>query len=72
MYALGVFDKEAQTLKVMQISANKIFRLEPKVKGLEYKEPPPTPTVEEFTKEELIEKYHKLDAALATKKQIEK
>lgn len=29
-YALGVLDKETQTLKIVQIEANKIFRLEPK------------------------------------------
>ncbi|GAU23626.1 hypothetical protein TSUD_386150 [Trifolium subterraneum] len=49
MYALAVFDKEAQTLKVMHIGANKIFRLEPKVKGLEYNMPPPTLIVEEMS-----------------------
>ncbi|XP_071717046.1 DNA-directed RNA polymerase I subunit rpa49 [Rutidosis leptorrhynchoides] len=29
-YALGVFDKQTQTLKIVQIEANKIFRLEPR------------------------------------------
>ncbi|KAI3524983.1 hypothetical protein L1887_03654 [Cichorium endivia] len=29
-YALGVLDKQTQTLKIVQIEANKIFRLEPK------------------------------------------
>ncbi|CAJ2637855.1 unnamed protein product [Trifolium pratense] len=72
LYALGVFDKETQTLKVMHISANKIFRLEPKVRGLEYKEPPPSPIEEELSTEDWREKHRKLDAALATKKQIEK
>ncbi|KAL6010480.1 hypothetical protein ACLOJK_000913 [Asimina triloba] len=31
-YALGVLDKETQTLKIVPISANKIIRLEPRVK----------------------------------------
>ncbi|KAI3775125.1 hypothetical protein L1987_49693 [Smallanthus sonchifolius] len=29
-YALGVLDKQTQTLKIVQIEANKIFRLEPR------------------------------------------
>ncbi|XP_071693742.1 uncharacterized protein [Rutidosis leptorrhynchoides] len=29
-YALGVFDKQTQTLKIVQIEANKIFRMEPR------------------------------------------
>ncbi|XP_054783702.1 DNA-directed RNA polymerase I subunit rpa49-like [Prosopis cineraria] len=36
MYALGVFDKETHALKVVPIAANKIFRLDPRVRGLEY------------------------------------
>ncbi|KAJ3675257.1 hypothetical protein LUZ60_004299 [Juncus effusus] len=31
-YALGVFDKEAKTLKIVPIAANKILRFEPRVK----------------------------------------
>ncbi|PON96198.1 RNA polymerase I associated factor, A49-like [Trema orientale] len=34
-YALGVLDKETQTLKIVPIASNKIFRLEPKVRGLD-------------------------------------
>ncbi|RHN73430.1 putative RNA polymerase I associated factor, A49 [Medicago truncatula] len=37
-YMLGVFDKESQTLKIVPIGGNKIFRLEPRVKGVEYKD----------------------------------
>ncbi|XP_030490687.2 DNA-directed RNA polymerase I subunit rpa49 [Cannabis sativa] len=33
-YALGVLDKETQTLKIVPIASNKIFRLEPKIRGL--------------------------------------
>ncbi|KAK1416905.1 hypothetical protein QVD17_26024 [Tagetes erecta] len=32
-YALGVLDKQTQTLKIVQIEANKIFRLEPQFEG---------------------------------------
>ncbi|WJX26656.1 hypothetical protein P8452_15552 [Trifolium repens] len=70
MYALGVFDKEAQTLKVMHIGANKIFRLEPKVKGLEYNMPPPTPTVEEMSPDQWTKKRRKTDAIFGTTRQI--
>lgn len=69
-YMLGVFDKESQTLKIVPIGGNKIFRLEPRVKGVEYKEPPPTPIkmVEEMTAEQLAEKKRNTDAALGTKR----
>ncbi|PSS18082.1 DNA-directed RNA polymerase I subunit rpa49 like [Actinidia chinensis var. chinensis] len=32
-YALGVLDKQSQTLKIVPIASNKIFRLEPRVGG---------------------------------------
>ncbi|XP_068648819.1 DNA-directed RNA polymerase I subunit rpa49 [Aristolochia californica] len=32
-YALGVLDKETQTLKIIPIAANKIFRLDPKLRN---------------------------------------
>ncbi|XP_074583904.1 uncharacterized protein LOC141839939 [Curcuma longa] len=32
-YAVGVLDKESQTLKIVPIASNKILRLEPRVKG---------------------------------------
>ncbi|XP_078429520.1 DNA binding / DNA-directed RNA polymerase [Wolffia australiana] len=32
-YALGVINKETQSLRIVPIAANKIFRLEPRVKG---------------------------------------
>ncbi|XP_058723355.1 DNA-directed RNA polymerase I subunit rpa49-like [Vicia villosa] len=72
MYALGVFDKESQTLKVVSIGANKIFRLEPRVKGLEYKEPLPSGTpVEEMTQDEWTAKRRLTDATFGTKRHIE-
>ncbi|XP_010552417.1 PREDICTED: uncharacterized protein LOC104822769 [Tarenaya hassleriana] len=35
VYTLGVLDKEKQTLKILPIASNKIFRLEPRVKNAE-------------------------------------
>ncbi|KAK9092369.1 hypothetical protein Syun_027280 [Stephania yunnanensis] len=35
-YALGVLDKEAHTLKIVPIASNKIFRLEPRVPGVDH------------------------------------
>ncbi|KAI8536064.1 hypothetical protein RHMOL_Rhmol10G0226900 [Rhododendron molle] len=54
-YALGVLDKQLQTLKIVPIASNKIFRLEPRVRGLEL-------SVKEPSKEELTteKKYVKL------------
>ncbi|GAU25337.1 hypothetical protein TSUD_376000 [Trifolium subterraneum] len=71
MYALGVFDKEAKTLKVMQICGNKILRLEPRVRGLEYMEPPPTETVEELSLEEFHDRHNKLHFTFSTKRTTE-
>ncbi|KAK6911924.1 RNA polymerase I associated factor, A49-like [Dillenia turbinata] len=34
-YALGIVDKETQTLKIVPVACNKIFRLEPRVRGME-------------------------------------
>ncbi|KAI5445987.1 DNA-directed RNA polymerase I subunit rpa49 [Lathyrus oleraceus] len=69
MYALGVFDKEAQTLKVVRIGANKIFRLEPRVRGLEYKEPLPSAApVEEMSQDQWRAKSRLTDAAFGTKR----
>ncbi|KAK7281277.1 hypothetical protein RIF29_09108 [Crotalaria pallida] len=70
MYALGVFDKETHTLKVVPIAANKIFRLEPKVKGLEAADnEPASSTIEELTQEE---KARQTTAMVGTKRDNEK
>ncbi|KAJ1378216.1 RNA polymerase I associated factor, A49-like [Sesbania bispinosa] len=68
MYALGVFDKEAQTLKVVPVAANKIFRLDPKIKGLEDREPASS-TMEDLTPQQ---KVAQTTAIWGTKKEIEK
>ncbi|XP_061361965.1 uncharacterized protein LOC133305742 [Gastrolobium bilobum] len=73
MYALGVFDKEAQTLKVVPIAANKIFRLEPKVKALEVADKEPVnSTMEELTPQLKAVKARQTTALWGTKKEIEK
>lgn len=48
-YALGVLDKETGTLKIVPIAANKIFRLEPKIQGLD--ESDKGPSKEELTED---------------------
>nr|AFK41205.1 unknown [Lotus japonicus] len=73
MYALGVFDKKAQTLKVVPIAANKIFRLEPKVKALEALDKEPAiSTVEELTPADSALKQRQTTAMLGTKRDIER
>ncbi|XP_027335914.1 DNA-directed RNA polymerase I subunit rpa49 [Abrus precatorius] len=70
MYALGVLDKEAGSLKIVPIAGNKIFRMEPKVKGLEAADPEPaTSTMEELTPHQ---KLAQTTAIWGTKKEIEK
>ncbi|KAK7329166.1 hypothetical protein VNO77_23315 [Canavalia gladiata] len=70
MYALGVLDKESRTLKIVPIAGNKIFRLEPKVKGLEAVDTEPaTSTMEELTPQQ---KAVQTTAMWGTKKEIEK
>ncbi|XP_004487983.1 DNA-directed RNA polymerase I subunit rpa49 [Cicer arietinum] len=73
MYALGVFDKESQTLKVVPIGANKIFRLDPKVKGVEYNlyKESANGTVEELSPEQTAAKRRHSTAVLGTKRHIE-
>ncbi|RDX82007.1 rpa49, partial [Mucuna pruriens] len=70
MYALGVLDKEAGTLKIVPVAGNKIFRLEPKVKGMEAADnEPANSTLEEMTPQQ---KIAETTAIWGTKKDIEK
>ncbi|TKY72759.1 DNA-directed RNA polymerase I subunit rpa49 [Spatholobus suberectus] len=70
MYALGVLDKEARTLKVVPIAGNKMFRLEPKVKGVGAADNKPAhSTLEEMTPQQ---KLAETTAIWGTKKDIEK
>ncbi|XP_047325672.1 DNA-directed RNA polymerase I subunit RPA49 [Impatiens glandulifera] len=48
-YALGVLDKETGILKIVPIASNKIFRLEPKIQGLD--ESDKGPAKEELTED---------------------
>ncbi|KAJ7951562.1 DNA-directed RNA polymerase I subunit rpa49 [Quillaja saponaria] len=69
MYALGVLDKATQILKVVPIAANKIFRLEPKVKGSDLSDKEPTSVVkEELTQKQKAEKVRALTNRYGTKK----
>ncbi|XP_042479041.1 DNA-directed RNA polymerase I subunit RPA49 [Macadamia integrifolia] len=56
-YALGVLDKETQSLKIVPIASNKIFRLEPKVGGSEICDEEPV----EGLKEEIVVSETKAD-----------
>ncbi|RYR62646.1 hypothetical protein Ahy_A04g020347 isoform B [Arachis hypogaea] len=73
MYAIGVFDKEKGTLKVVPVAANKIFRLEPKVKALDaVDKEPATSTVEELTPLDWAVKQRQITNLFGTKKEITK
>ncbi|XP_057514521.1 DNA-directed RNA polymerase I subunit rpa49 [Actinidia eriantha] len=74
-YALGVLDKQSQTLKIVPIASNKIFRLEPRVGGpdLSNKEPSKEePTVEEepAAEKRKADKIRDLTLMYSTKKTI--
>ncbi|KAI7757865.1 hypothetical protein M8C21_026783 [Ambrosia artemisiifolia] len=65
-YALGVLDKKTNTLKIVQIEANKIFRLEPRIEGQdEAEEEVASKKVEN---EETVEEDSKLKFTFSTKK----
>ncbi|XP_059640688.1 uncharacterized protein LOC132282888 [Cornus florida] len=68
-YALGVLDKQTQTLKVVPIASNKIFRLEPKIRssGLSENEPSNLLT-EEPTAEQKTDKRRELTLVYGTKR----
>ncbi|KAK7303929.1 hypothetical protein RJT34_14850 [Clitoria ternatea] len=70
MYALGVLDKEAGTLKIVPVAGNKIFRLEPKVKGIADKEPESS-TVEEMTWKKKAAAAAQTTVLWGTKKAVE-
>lgn len=70
-YALGVLDKDTQTLKILPITANKIFRLEPKCGGSDATEDKAQENLKDNT-EEKTDKLRRLDAMFSTKKTITK
>ncbi|MCL7028778.1 hypothetical protein MKW94_013735, partial [Papaver nudicaule] len=65
-YALGVLDKETQTLKIVKIESNKIFRLEPKFAGKD--ETSEESKIEPLTTEDTYAKMRDLTDAFGTKK----
>ncbi|XP_027904924.1 DNA-directed RNA polymerase I subunit RPA49 [Vigna unguiculata] len=70
MFALGLLDKEAGTLKIVPIAGNKIFRLEPKIKGMEAADnEPANSTLEEMTPQQ---KIAETTSIWGTKRDIEK
>ncbi|KAL3623530.1 hypothetical protein CASFOL_032346 [Castilleja foliolosa] len=72
-YALGVLDKETGVLKMVPIAANRIFRLDPKVRGLEQPDNEPVGgNKEEITKEEKDDKFKKLTAMYSTKQNVKR
>ncbi|XP_047963910.1 DNA-directed RNA polymerase I subunit rpa49-like [Salvia hispanica] len=70
-YALGVLDKNTGVLKMVPIAANKIFRLEPKVHGVEQPENESRDAEKEAdTYEERSEKFMNATRMYSTKKNI--
>ncbi|KAL7180422.1 hypothetical protein ACSBR1_043592 [Camellia fascicularis] len=67
-YALGVLDKESQTLKIVPIASNKIFRLEPIVAGSDSYEK--EPSKEELRAEERADKIRDLKRMYSTGKSV--
>ncbi|CAK7356894.1 unnamed protein product [Dovyalis caffra] len=70
-YALGVFDKATQTLKIMPVAGNKILRMEPKVQGwLAADTEPANFENGEITAEERAAKIRQLNVQYGPKKSI--
>ncbi|CAN1218224.1 DNA-directed RNA polymerase I subunit rpa49 [Linum perenne] len=70
-YALGVLDKDTSTLKIMPVAANKIFRLEPILRGhaIAADEDLPTEDVELTAQQKAANKRKQL-ASYSTKKSV--
>ncbi|KAL3618217.1 hypothetical protein CASFOL_038538 [Castilleja foliolosa] len=72
-YALGVLDKETGVLKMVPIAANRIFRLDPKVGGIEEAENEPVDgEKEEITKEEKDKIFRNLTFIYSTKQNFKR
>ncbi|ESW10773.1 hypothetical protein PHAVU_009G236700 [Phaseolus vulgaris] len=70
MFALGVLDKEAGSLKIVPIAGNKVFRLEPKVKAVGAADnEPASSALEDMTPQQM---FAETTAIWGTKKDIEK
>ncbi|KAI9161308.1 hypothetical protein LWI28_016217 [Acer negundo] len=68
-YAVGVLDKKGQTLKIVPIASNKIFRLEPRVGGSDVADKEATANVE-LTSEQAVNVRAMLDTRYGTKKSL--
>ncbi|KAL5755647.1 hypothetical protein ACOSP7_020049 [Xanthoceras sorbifolium] len=68
-YAVGVLDKKSQTLKIVPIASNKIFRLEPRVGGSESADKEAAANVE-LTAEQAANMRAVLDTRYGTKKSL--
>ncbi|GLT60803.1 hypothetical protein SLA2020_335520 [Shorea laevis] len=70
-YALGVFDKESQSLKIVPVACDRVFRLEPKVRGLDVADEEPESSVkEEISAQQKADKMKELTILFGTKKSI--
>ncbi|PRQ51446.1 putative RNA polymerase I associated factor, A49 [Rosa chinensis] len=70
-YGLGILDKDTQTLKIVPIASNKIFRLEPKIQGLHFSgKEPASSAMGELSVHEKAEKRIDLHNRYGTKKSI--
>nr|GMC78100.1 DNA-directed RNA polymerase I subunit rpa49 [Ipomoea batatas] len=70
-YAIGVFDKESQTLKIVPIAGNKVIRLDPKVAGVDIPEDE-NMEKKQLTAEEKAQKTRALTEMYSNKKSIRK
>lgn len=66
-YLMGVFDKESKTLKLIPISGGRVFRMDARVRGVDYGDEEEG-NVEELTAEERQEKYRLLTNTFGTHK----
>lgn len=70
-YALGVFDKESQSLKIVPVACDRVFRLEPKVRGSDVVEEEPESSVKEETSvQEKVDRMRELTVLYGTKRSI--
>ncbi|XP_022964095.1 DNA-directed RNA polymerase I subunit rpa49-like [Cucurbita moschata] len=70
-YALGVLDKATQSLKIVPIASNMIFRLDPKVRGSDVPEnESPSVANDELSVQEKADRMRELSNLYGTKKSI--
>ncbi|XP_023547949.1 DNA-directed RNA polymerase I subunit rpa49-like [Cucurbita pepo subsp. pepo] len=70
-YGLGVLDKATQSLKIVPIASNMIFRLDPRIRGSDVSEmESPSVENEELSVQEKAEKMRELTNLYGTKKSI--